>query len=139
MVSVARFGFVIGDQEHGFEVVLPATLVEPLRSMRDTGQIESSSGTAQKWRSRLREDVQEAKVSMRAVLTGTEINLRDIALARPGDVIHTELPASVVLYAGDQPLMEGTFGVYQGRNAVRISKPANRRIVGEKYGRAKDN
>ncbi len=76
---------------------------------------------------------------MRAVISGAEINLRDIALAKPGDVIHTDLPANVVLYAGDQPLLEGTFGVYQGRNAVRISKPVNRRILGEKYGRTEDH
>ncbi len=139
LVSVARFGIVIDETEHAFEVVLPAALVEPLRSMRDSGQLEGGSGTAQRWRSRLREDVQEARVTMRAVLTGTQVNLRDIALARPGDVIHTELPASVVLLAGDQPLMEGTFGVFQGRNAVRISKPANRRILGVNDGRAKDN
>lgn len=133
-VSVARFAFVVGEREHAFEVILPATLVEPLRSMREAGQAEGSAGTAQKWRSRLREDVQEARVALRAVLTGSEINLRDIALARPGDVIHTELPATVVLYAGDQPLLEGTFGICQGRNAIRISKPVNRRILGEKHG-----
>lgn len=138
-LSVARFAFVIGEHEHAFEVVLPAALVEPLRSLRDAGQAEGSTDNARKWSSRLREDVQGARVSMRAVLSGTEINLRDIALARPGDVIPTELPANVVLYAGDQPLLEGTFGVFQGRNAVRISKPVNRRVLGEKYGRAKDN
>lgn len=137
-VSVARFGIVIDETEHAFEVVLPAALVEPLRSMHDAGHLDGNSGTAQKWRSRLREDVQEAQVTMRAVLTGTQVNLRDIALARPGDVIHTELPASVVLLAGNQPLMEGTFGVFQGRNAVRISKPANRRILGVNDGRATD-
>jgi len=137
-VSVARFAFVIGDKEHAFEIVLPSSLVEPLRSLRDSGQAEGAAGNAQKWRSRLREDVQEARVSMRAILKGTEINLRDIALAKPGDIIPTELPASVVLYAGDQPLLEGTFGMYQGRNAVRISKPVNRRILGEKNEPAKD-
>jgi flagellar motor switch protein FliM len=119
--------------------VLPAALIEPLRSLRDAGQAEASADNAQKWRSRLREDVQGARVAMRAVLSGTEINLRDIALARPGDVIPTELPANVVLYAGDQPLLEGTFGVFQGRNAVRITKPVNRHVLGEKYGRTKDH
>ncbi|MCC7256922.1 MAG: FliM/FliN family flagellar motor switch protein [Gammaproteobacteria bacterium] len=133
-VSVARFAFMIGEREHAFEVVLPAALVEPLRSMREAGQTEATAGTAQKWRNRLREDMQEARVGLRAVLTGSAINLRDIALARPGDVIHTDLPATVVLYAGDQPLLEGTFGVSQGRNAIRISKPVNRRILGEKHG-----
>lgn len=133
-VSVARFGFVIGDAEHAFDVVLPAALVEPLRSLRGAAQSESAAGTAQVWRNRLREDVEGARVAMRAVLSATEISLRDIALARPGDVIPTDLPANVVLYAGDQPLLEGTLGVFQGRNAVRINKPLNRRALGEKYG-----
>jgi flagellar motor switch protein FliM len=137
-VAVARFAFVAGEHEHAFDIVLPAALVEPLRGLQGSAQSEGSASLSQKWRSRLREDVQEARVSMRAVLRGTEINLRDIALAQPGDVIATELPAHVVLYAGDQPLMEGTFGSFQGRNAVRISKPVNRRILGDKYGRAKD-
>ncbi len=133
-VSVARFGFVIGEAEHCFDVVLPAAIVEPLRSLRGAVQSETAAGTAQKWRSRLREDVEGARVAMRAVLTATEVSLRDIALARPGDVIPTELPANVVLYAGDQPLLEGTLGVFEGRNAVRINKPLNRRALGEKYG-----
>ena len=133
-VSVARFAFLLDERELAFDVVLPAALVEPLRSMRETGQAEGSAGTAQKWRTRLREDVQEARVALRAVVTGSTINLRDVALAQPGDVIHTELPATVVLYAGDQPLLEGTLGVCQGRNAIRISKPVNRRILGEKHG-----
>lgn len=137
-VSVARFGIVLGDRELPFEVVLPSTLVEPLRSLQGSAQAEGSAGLSQKWRNRLREDIQEARVAMRAVLSGSEINLRDIALAQPGDVIATDLPVNVVLYAGDKPLLEGTFGVFQGRNAVRISKPVNRRMLGEQYGRSKD-
>lgn len=133
-VSVARFAYVIGDIEHAFEVVLPAVLVEPLRSLRSAALPGLTASNAEKWRNRLRTDVEGARVSMRAVLAGTEISLRDIAQARPGDVIPTELPANVVLYAGDQPLLEGTFGVFHGRNAVRISKPLNRRVLGEQYG-----
>jgi flagellar motor switch protein FliM len=77
-------------------------------------------------------------VSLRAVLQASSVSLRDIVNARPGDVIETELPANVMLYAGNQPLLEGTFGVSQGSNAVRITKPVNRRILGEKYGRIED-
>ncbi len=136
-ISIARFGFVMGENEMAFEVVMPASLVEPLRNLQGTGQAEGASGNAQRWRNRLREDVQEARVAMRAVITGAQISLRDIAMAKPGDVIPTELPANVVLYAGDQPLLEGTLGVFQGRNAVRISKPMNRNALGEQHGRAK--
>ena len=57
----------------------------------------------------------------------------------PGDIITTDLLPSVILYAGDTPLVEGAFGSFQGRNAVRITKPANRITVGEKYGRGENS
>jgi flagellar motor switch protein FliM len=138
IVSITRFAFLLDDREHFFEVILPATLVEPIRFLRDAGAA-SAQGGAQSWRSRLREDVQEARVSLRAVLSESPISLRDLVNAKPGDVITTELPASITLLAGDQPLLEGTFGSFQGRNAVRINKPVNRKVLGEKYGRIEDN
>lgn len=138
VVSITRFAFIIDDREHSFEVILPATLVDPIRFLRDAG-VAGAQGGAQSWRTRLREDVQEARVSLRAVLSQSSINLRDFVNAKPGDVIATELPASITLLAGDQPLLEGTFGSFQGRNAVRINKPVNRKVLGEKYGRIEDN
>jgi flagellar motor switch protein FliM len=138
IVSITRFSLVLDDREHVFEVILPAALIEPSRFLRDA----SAAGTqnsAQKWQSRLREDVQEARVSLRAVLSESPISLRDVVNAKPGDVIATELPATITLLAGDQPLLEGTFGSFQGRNAVRINKPVNRKMLGEKYGRIEDN
>jgi flagellar motor switch protein FliM len=138
-VTIWRVTFMLDEREHSLDLVLPATLVETIRSLGDVGQADASHSNAQKWRSRLREDVQEARVGLRAVLAATDITLRDIATAQPGDVIPLELPGTVTLCAGDQQLVEGTFGVFHGRNAVRVSKPVNRRILGEKYGRIEDH
>jgi flagellar motor switch protein FliM len=134
IVSITRFAFVLGEHEHFFELILPAALVDPGRFLRDSGATNSQDG-AQVWRNRLREDVQEARVSLRAVLSESPISLRDLVNAKPGDVIATELPATITLLAGDQPLLEGTFGTFQGRNAVRVNKPVNQKMLGEKYGR----
>jgi flagellar motor switch protein FliM len=138
-VSVARFGFLFGEHEHAFDIVLPAAVVESLRALGDPARRQNPANDAEKWRNRLRHDVESARVSMRAILTASEISLRDIAMARPGDVIYTDLPGSVVLVAGDKPLLEGTLGVSQGRNAVRISKPVNREALGEQHGRTKSH
>lgn len=138
-VTVWRVKFALQEREHALDVVLPATLVETIRFLGDSGPIDASRSNAQKWRSRLREDVQEARVGLRAVLAATEITLRDIATARPGDIIPIELPGTVTLCAGEQPLVEGTYGVCHGRNAVRVSKPVNRRMLGDKYGRIEEH
>lgn len=134
-VSVAGFKFEMGDKEFHLQSVLPARLVEPIRYLRDAGQADGSHGEQKKWRSRLREDVQDASVSLRAVLAETSISLRDLTNAQPGDVIPLELPTTMRVLAGDQPVMEGAFGVSKGQNAVRVSRLLDRKLLGEKYGR----
>lgn len=134
-VSVSGFTFQCGEKEYGMEIVLPASVVEPIRFLRDSGVAEGSQAESQKWHSRLQQDIQDADVSLRAVLTEMEISLRELTLAKPGDTIPTDIPSSVTIYADNQPLMEGTFGVSNGHNAVHINKPINRRLLGEKYGR----
>ncbi len=135
-VSVAGFKFEIDDKEFQLQSVLPARLVEPIRYLRDAGQADGTHGEQRKWRSRLREDVQDAHVALRAVLAETRISLRDLTDARPGDVIPLELPPVMQVLAGDQPVMEGAFGVSKGQNAVRVSRLLDRKMLGEKYGRA---
>lgn len=136
-VSVAGFNFRLDDREFRLQTVLPARLVEPIRYLRDAGQADNSKEDTDKWRARLREDVQEARVSLRAVLAESQISLRELTTARPGDVIPLELPSKLRMYAGPTPVLEGTFGVRKGRNAVRVNSLINPRMLGEKYGRVK--
>ena len=137
-VCVTGFDLTLSGRDFRFEIVLPESVVEPIRHLRDAGQPDQAEADSRRWSSRLKADVQDAHVSLRAVLARTEISLRDLTLAKPGDIIPTDLLPAVLLYAGDTPLVEGTFGSFQGRNAVRVTKPANRIIVGEKYGRGEN-
>ncbi|MEO8444759.1 MAG: FliM/FliN family flagellar motor switch protein [Gammaproteobacteria bacterium] len=134
-MTVTGFDLTLSGQDFRFEIALPDVLMEPIRHLRDAGQPDQAEADSRRWSSRLKADVQDAQVSLRAVVARTEISLRDLVEARPGDIIPTDLLPAVILYAGDTPLVEGTFGAFQGRNAVRITKPANRITVGEKYGR----
>lgn len=134
-VCVTGFELTLAGREFRFDIVLPDSLVEPVRHLRDAGQQSQAEADSRRWSTRLKADVQDASVSLRAVVARTEISLRDLVQAKPGDIIPTDLLPALILYAGDTPLVEGTFGAFQGRNAVRVTKPANRIIVGEKYGR----
>jgi flagellar motor switch protein FliM len=137
-VCVTGFDLTLLGRDLRFEIVLPEAVVEPIRHLQDAAQPGQAEAGSRRWQNQLKADVQEARVSLRAVLGRTEISLRDITQAKPGDIIPTDTPGTVILYAGDTPLLEGTFGNAQGRNAVRITKPANRKTVGEKYGRGED-
>lgn len=132
-VSVSGFKFEIRDQHFELQTVFPARLVEPLRFLQDAGQAEESAAESMKWRAQLKNDVRDAQIGLRAVLAETRINLRDITAAKPGDVIAMEQPSGITIFAGDEPVAEGTFGVYNGSNAVQVSRLINGRILGESH------
>lgn len=133
-MTIQTIELAFAGREFRFDIVLPGSLVDPIRFLRDAGSGNRRDADTGRWQARLKADMQDASVELRAIVARTEISLRDLTEARVGDIIPTEMPSAVVLYAGDTPLLEGTFGTYQGRNAVRIAKPANRATVGEKYG-----
>ncbi len=134
-VSVSGYKFELDDKEFHLQTVLPTRMVEPIRFLRDAGQADDNQAETQRWRAQLREDMQEATLGLRAVLAETRINLRELTDARPGDVIPLEIPPTMKMYAGHQPVLEGSFGVSKGKNAVRVHKLLDREALGEKYGR----
>ncbi|MEZ5565121.1 MAG: FliM/FliN family flagellar motor switch protein [Gammaproteobacteria bacterium] len=139
VMCITGFTLTLAGRDFTFEIVLPDALVEPIRHLRDAGEPSQAEADSRHWNARLKADVQDAQVSLRAVVARTEISLRDLTQAKPGDIIPTDLLPAVILYAGDTPLVEGTFGAFQGRNAVRVTKPANHITVGEKYGRRENS
>lgn len=139
VMCITGFTLTLAGRDFSFDIVLPDALVEPVRHLRDAAEPSQAEADSRRWNARLKADVQDAQVSLRAVVAHTVISLRDITQAKPGDIIPTDLLPAVILYAGDTPLVEGTYGAFQGRNAVRITKPANHITVGEKYGRGENN
>jgi len=132
-VSVSGFRFEIREQTFELQTVFPARLVEPLRFLQDAGQAEESAAESVKWRAQLKNDVRDAQINLRAVLAETKINLRDITSAQPGDVIAMDQPSSITIFAGDEPVAEGAFGVFKGHNAVQVQRLINARILGEQH------
>jgi flagellar motor switch protein FliM len=133
-MTIQTVELAFAGREFRFDVVLPSSLVEPIRFLRDAGGAKGRDSDPGRWQARLKADMQDAQVQLRAVVGRTEISLRDLTEARVGDILPIEEPTGVVLYAGETPLLEGSFGSSNSYNAVRISKPANRTTVGEKYG-----
>ena len=138
-VSVSGFKFALGEKELGMEIVLPATIVEPIRFLRDSAGLEGTTADSEKWQNRIRNDMQDANMVLRATLAEMPISLRELMIAKPGDVIPMEAPSAITIFADQQPLMKGTFGVSNGKNAVRIDEPVNQRLIGERYGRRKND
>ncbi len=131
-MSVTPFVFHIGEQQLTLEIAMPSALIEPMQFVgKDSA---SGTGRAGVWRNQIREDVQEAEVTLRAVLAESEVSLRDLTMASPGDVIPIEAPGLVTLLAGDQPVLEGSFGIIREVNAVQVTNQVSREHAGERNG-----
>lgn len=131
-MSITPFVFHIGDRALRLDIAMPSALIEPMQFVgKDAAR---GTGKAGGWRNQIREDVQEAEVTLRAVLAETEVSLRDLTTAQPGDVIPIEQPGLVTLVAGEQPIMEGSFGTMKEVNAVQVIRQISRDRAGERNG-----
>ncbi len=129
-LSVTPFTFHFGERALRLDIALPSALIEPMQFVRKQGS--AGTGRIAGWRNQIQEDVQEARVVLRAVIAETEISLRDLTTAKPGDVIPIDAPGLVTILAGDQPVLEGTFGTIRERNAVQVTAQVSREKAGER-------
>ena len=136
-VCRSEFTLDLGGKSGVMEILVPMPLVEAIRFAAESGG--GSGSDSRVFKKRIREDLQDAVVNLRGVLLETQVSLRELAVAQPGDIIETSMPSAVTVYAGDRPVLEGTFGVSRGKNAIRVSKPASRRALGDEYGQHKDS
>ena len=124
-VLVNRFNVELPAGGGALDLVMPAMMIEPLREVLTAG-IVARSGRDEAWGPTLGTHLRDAAVEVRAVLTEIDITIGDLKRLKPGDVLPIDSPREVTLYAGDQPLYAGKFGVSRGRNALKILAPLRR-------------
>ena len=129
---VTAFAFDVAELNHRCELVWSGTVVQKLKAQKKAALPAAKARPEHDWATRLREDVKDARIELRAVLGELPIKLRDISGARPGDIIPTEPLTNVRVYAGDKPVFEGSLGTHRGMHAVKIRHAVNRKVFGEK-------
>ena len=120
---ICRFVFDIGQQQHAIDFVWPQRLVDSLSSSAPKALPASGAGSGPDWSGQIATQVKGARLELRAVIGGISVRLHEISSAKAGDIIMTEQLDRIFLYAGAQPVFEGTLGSHEGFNAVKISRP----------------
>lgn len=123
-VYMSRFRIELAGHGGEFHIVLPSQLVDPIRHFTNVGTPTERVQSKDFWLSALREDVCDAPVALRTVLAETKLSLGELVDLNAGDIIPIELPSTVRVFAGDSVVLEGTFGVSRGYNAVKVIQPA---------------
>ncbi len=123
VVVISRFRIRLNGGEGQMQLVLPLTMLEPVREQLETGLVDSGLVDDAQWLACLRREILKARVELSSTLVEIPMTLREVLHMAPGDLIPVELSEKVVVRAAGVPVLQGEFGVVKGRNGVKIDDP----------------
>ena len=107
-------------------LVMPASLVEPVRERLDEQLRTASPESRAQWQGALREHLAVSGLELTGVFFEGQITMKELLRLKSGDVWPIEMPKTAVLRAGGVPLVQGKFGRSRGYNAVKVIEAVQR-------------
>jgi len=123
-VVVTSFEVALDGSSGEIHVVLPCSMIEPIRDQLDAGLSSDGAVINKQWRHALRDELSSAQLELVCEFTKTQLNLSEIMSLKKGDVIPVEAPQAVTLSCHDIPVYKGQIGISQGHCAVRVTSAA---------------
>ncbi len=129
LVVVTSIEINLGGGGGVFDLAMPLNMLEPLRERLEPGMPASEEQKDGSWLKALQADLLKVKVEMDSVLVELPMTLGEILRLQPGDVIPMDLDDCVHLRAAGVPVIQGSFGVANGKNAIKVLEPLSRLAV----------
>lgn len=122
VVVVSSFHIELDGGGGTFYVVMPYSMLEPIRELLDAGVQSDRAERDERWTVSLREEVKAAEVSIGVTLTQTTLRLGDLLNLKEGDILPINYPEKITVMAEDVPVFRGTYGVHKGSKAVKVQE-----------------
>ncbi len=126
VIVVSSFHIEVDGGGGDFHVVMPYSMVEPIRELLDAGVQSDKMETDVRWSSALREEIMDCPVNFRVNLLEKDISLRDLMDLQPGDVIPIEMPEHATMFVEDLPTYRVKMGRAEEKLAIQISEEIER-------------
>ena len=126
VVVVSTFKMELEGGTGNFNVVMPYSMLEPIRELLDAGLQSDQAEVDHRWISSLREDLKQAVVQLDSTMAHTKLTLGEVLNLNEGDVISIDMPDVVTVCAGNTPIFKGVLGNSNGKNAVQYIEPVSR-------------
>lgn len=137
VVVICSFHIELKGAAGTFYVVMPYTMLAPIRGLLSTETPQDRSECTEHWTAVLREEVKAAEVTLSCTMPDTTLRLGDLLNLKEGDIISINCPDKITVVAEHVPLFRGTFGVCHGKKAIKIQEIIKRpEISDEKYKQA---
>jgi flagellar motor switch protein FliM len=125
-VVVSTFRMELEGSSGDFHVVLPNSMLEPIRDLPGAGINAELDGNDEIWLRSLKDEMNQAIVEIDCAMAHTKLTLSDVLKLNPGDVIPVDLPELVTVRAARTPIFRGVLGVSNGMNSVQFVTPITR-------------
>jgi flagellar motor switch protein FliM len=122
VVVVSSFHVELDGGGGTFYVVMPYSMLEPIREILDAGVQSDKSERDERWIISLREEIKTADVTLSCALSSTTLRLGELMNLKEGDIIPINYPERITLVAEDVPVFRGYYGVHKGSKAIKIDE-----------------
>ena len=126
VIVVSSFHIEVDGGGGDFHVVMPYSMVEPIRELLDAGVQSDKMETDVRWSSALREEIMDCPVNFCVNLLEKDISLRDLMELQSGDIIPIEMPEHATMFVEDLPTYRVKMGRSEDKLAVQISEEIER-------------
>ncbi len=126
VIVVSSFHIEVDGGGGDFHVVMPYSMIEPIRELLDAGVQSDKMEADVRWSSALREEIMDVPVNYRVNLLEKELSLRDLMDLQPGDVIPIRMPEHALMYVEELPTFRVKLGRSNDKVAVKIAEKIKR-------------
>lgn len=123
VVVVSSFQIELEGGGGELHVMLPYSMIEPIRETLDAGVQSDSNDRDERWINSLREEIRASTVTIDSSLAQTEITVRELLELRPGDVIPLDVPSTILGKVDGVPVFRGRLGASRGMYALQVVEP----------------
>ena len=120
VVVVSKFKMELEGGGGEFHVVMPYSMIEPIRESLDAGMQSDQVNTDHRWTRALKEEMKQAVVRIDSSMGHTKLTLGEVINLNDGDVIPIDMPDIVTVRAENVPIFRGVLGNHNGKNAVQF-------------------
>jgi flagellar motor switch protein FliM len=107
-------------------VVMPYSMIEPLREVLDSGVQSDRAEQDQRWLVMLKEGLLDAEVELTTLLGHGSVSLSKLVDLKPGDVLPCDFAGKGTVLAEGVPLFKGAYGVSRGQQCIRYEQKYRR-------------
>lgn len=126
VVVVQKFKMELEGGGGEFHVVMPYSMLEPIRELLDAGMQSDQANVDKRWTNSLKEDLKQAVIKIDSSMCHTKMTIAEVLNLNEGDVIPIDMPDVVTVRAAQIPIFRGVLGNSNGKNAVQYVTPITR-------------